>query len=302
MFLEVLAFGASQVVLGAVVFLAADRFLFFLFESNKVNVGFVNGEAGLDATLSFLTSNVSLISTTRSSAVEKHFNSAEKGNKYIGACYPKWKSDIESHKNDPINVKHLRSVSSLSGTSSHAFHPSSVTKSTLDSSKIPIEETYVPDPTSTLHRENQTKNNTITENEGVVSIESNIDSGKVHFFKSSNIKEPAQFLKVKDEPKELGNDNSALTACSVKEGTSIDPCIETTNITEAQLDAILEGEVDQTFSSSSNADNLVSLNVQSAASKSFRTLMFPLLSVEISGNGGYRWRSVVMVVNSGDRW
>nr|GEZ42682.1 hypothetical protein [Tanacetum cinerariifolium] len=73
--LEVLSFGASQVVLGAIVFLAADRFLFFLFESNKVNIGFVNREAGLDATLSFLTSNVSLISTTpilplRSSAVD----------------------------------------------------------------------------------------------------------------------------------------------------------------------------------------------------------------------------------------
>nr|GFA14172.1 hypothetical protein [Tanacetum cinerariifolium] len=133
--LEVRAFEASQVVLGAVVFLAADRFLFFLFESKKVNVSFVNGEAGLDVTLLFLTSNVSLISTTP--------------------------------------ILSLRS--------------------------------------------------------------------------------------------------------SAVEGTSIDPCVETTDITEAQLDAISEGEVDQTFSSSSNANNLVSLNVQSAASKSFRTLMFPLL-------------------------
>ncbi|GJZ47209.1 hypothetical protein Tco_0601041 [Tanacetum coccineum] len=197
------------------------------------------------------------------------------------------KSDIESHKNDPMNVKHLRSVSSLSGASSHAFHHSSVATSTLDSSKIPIipVETYVPDPTSAVHRENQTKNNTITENEGVVGIESTIDSGEVHFSESSNIKEPAQFPKVEDvgedtsalmtcihekvedvakdtsasttctseEPEELRNDNSALTTCSVKEGTSIDPCVETTNVSEAQLDAISEGEVDQTCSSFSNA-------------------------------------------------
>nr|GEX21601.1 hypothetical protein [Tanacetum cinerariifolium] len=80
-----------------------------------------------------------------------------------------------------------------------------------------------------------------------------------------------------EEPEELGNDNSSLTTCSVKEGTSIDPFVEITDTTEAQLDAISEGEVDQTCSSSSNADNLVSLNVQSAASKSFRTLLFPLL-------------------------
>ncbi|GKE44642.1 hypothetical protein Tco_1471926 [Tanacetum coccineum] len=132
---------------------------------------------------------------------------------------------------------------------------------------IPV-ETYVVDPAYVVHRENQTKNNTITKNEGVISIESTIDSGEVHFSESSNIKEPGQFLKVEDvgedtsasttctseeEPEELRNDNSALTTCSVKEGTSIDPCVETTNVSEAQLDAISEGEVDQTCSSFSNA-------------------------------------------------
>nr|GEW67290.1 hypothetical protein [Tanacetum cinerariifolium] len=157
------------------------------------------------------------------------------------------------------------SVSSLSGASSHAFHPSSVGTSTLDSSKIPIihVDTYVIDITYVVHRENQTKNNTITK-----------------------IEEPAQFLKVEDvgedtsalmtcihekvedmakdtsasttltseeEPEELGNNNSALTTCSVIEGSSIDPCVETTYVTEAQLDATSEGEVDQTSSSSSNA-------------------------------------------------
>nr|GFB98623.1 hypothetical protein [Tanacetum cinerariifolium] len=56
------------------------------------------------------------------------------------------------------------SVSSLSGASSHAFHPSSVGTSTLDSSEIPIIliDTYVADPAYVVHRENHTKNNTIT--------------------------------------------------------------------------------------------------------------------------------------------
>lgn len=179
------------------------------------------------------------------------------------------KSDIESYKYDPMNVKHRRSVSSLSGASSHAFHPSSVGTSTLDSSEVPIipVETYVADPASVVHRENQSKNNTITENEGVVSIETTIDSGEVHFSESSNIEEPAQFPKVEDvgedasalttctseKPEESGNDNSAVMACSDKEGTSTDPCFENTDVTEAQLDAISEGELDQTCSSSSNA-------------------------------------------------
>nr|GEW64528.1 hypothetical protein [Tanacetum cinerariifolium] len=135
------------------------------------------------------------------------------------------------------------SVSSLSGASSHAFHPSSVGTSTLDSSEIPIipMDTYVVDPAYVVHQENQTKNNTITK-----------------------IEEPAQFLKVKDvgedtsalmtcihekvedmakdtnasttltskeEPKELENNNSALTTCSVIEEHSIeefqDPSVST---------------------------------------------------------------------------
>nr|GEV77473.1 RNA-directed DNA polymerase, eukaryota, reverse transcriptase zinc-binding domain protein [Tanacetum cinerariifolium] len=60
-------------------------------------------------------------------------------------------------------------------------------------------------------------------------------------------------LTSEEEPAELGYNNSVLTACSVIEGTSIDPCVETTYVTEAQLDATSEGEVDQTSSSSSNA-------------------------------------------------
>nr|GEX87366.1 hypothetical protein [Tanacetum cinerariifolium] len=126
--------------------------------------------------------------------------------------------------------------SSIIGASSHAFHPSSVGTSTLDSSEIPIihVETYVADPAYVVHRENQTKNNTITE-----------------------IEEPAQFPKVKD----VGEDTSALMTCIHEKvedvakdtSTSIDPCVETTYVIEAQLDATSEGEFDQTSSSSSNA-------------------------------------------------
>ncbi|GJY96136.1 hypothetical protein Tco_0512497 [Tanacetum coccineum] len=113
------------------------------------------------------------------------------------------KSDIKSYRYDPMNVKHRRSISSLSGASSHAFHHSSVGTSTLDSSEIPIipMETYVADPASVVHRENQT-----------------------------------------------------YVFCSISESTSpIRSCVETTDVTEAQLDAISEGEVDQTCSSSFNA-------------------------------------------------
>ncbi|GKE16137.1 hypothetical protein Tco_1423714, partial [Tanacetum coccineum] len=155
------------------------------------------------------------------------------------------KSDIESYKYDPMNVKHQRSASSLSGASSHAFHPLSVGTSTLDSSEIPIipVETYVADPASVVHRENKTKNNTITENEGVVSIKSTIDSGEVHFSESSYIEEPAQFLKVED----VGEDTSALMTSKNEKVEDV------AKDTKAQLDAISEGEVDQTCSSSFNA-------------------------------------------------
>ncbi|GJR01754.1 type 1 diaclyglycerol acyltransferase [Tanacetum coccineum] len=176
------------------------------------------------------------------------------------------RSDIESYKYDPMNEKHRMSVSSLSGASSHAFHPSSVGTSTLDSSEIPIipVETYVADPASVVHRENQTKNNTITEIEGVPAQFPKVedvgeDTSALMTCIHEKVKDMAKdtsastTLTSEEEPEELGNNNSALTTCSVKEGTSIDPCVETTYVTEAQLDAISEGEVDQTCSSSSNA-------------------------------------------------
>ncbi|GJZ47207.1 hypothetical protein Tco_0601039 [Tanacetum coccineum] len=146
-----------------------------------------------------------------------------------------------------MNVKHLRSVSSLLGASSHAFHPSSVATSTLDSSKIPIipVETYVPDPTSAPVQFPKVED----VGEDTSALMTCIHEKVEDVAKDTS----ASTTCTSEEPEELGNDNSALTACSVKEGTSIDPCIETTNVTEAQLDAISEGEVDQTCSSSSNA-------------------------------------------------
>nr|GEU82739.1 hypothetical protein [Tanacetum cinerariifolium] len=157
------------------------------------------------------------------------------------------------------------SVSSLSGASSHAFHPSSVRTSTLDSSEIPIipVETYVVDPASVVHRENHTKNNTITKIEEPAQFPKVEEVGEdtsglmtcIHEKVEDIAKDTSASttLTSEEEPEELGNNNSALTTCSVKEGTSIDPCAETTYVTKAQLDATSEGDVDQTSSSSSNA-------------------------------------------------
>nr|GEV18409.1 hypothetical protein [Tanacetum cinerariifolium] len=157
------------------------------------------------------------------------------------------------------------SVSSLSGASSHAFHPSSIGTSTLDSSKIPIipVDTYVADPAYVVHRENQTKNNTITEIEETAQFPKVEDVGEdtsalmtcIHEKVEDVVKDTSASttLTSEKEHEELGNNNSAFMTCSVIEGTSIDLCIGTTYVTEAQLDATSEGEVDQTSSSSSNA-------------------------------------------------
>nr|GEU95305.1 hypothetical protein [Tanacetum cinerariifolium] len=157
------------------------------------------------------------------------------------------------------------SVSSLLGASSHAFHPSSVGTSTIDSSEIPIipVDTYAADPAYVVRRENQTKNNTITEIEEPAQFPKVEDVGEdtsalmtcIHEKVKDMAKDTSASttLTSEEEPEELGNNNSALTTCSVIEGTSIDPCVETIYVTEAQLDATSEGEVDQTTYSSSNS-------------------------------------------------
>ncbi|KAK9063500.1 hypothetical protein SSX86_017370 [Deinandra increscens subsp. villosa] len=149
------------------------------------------------------------------------------------------KSDIENYKYDPMNVKHQRSISSLSGTSSHAFHPSSVGTSTLDSFEVPVvrAERDVADSASVGPQENPCENDTCTEN---------VDSREVLLPELLNDEEPASSQKVED----LAEDTNSLTTCAVEEGTSLAPGVDSTDVTEVQLSALSEGEVDHTCSSS----------------------------------------------------
>ncbi|GKD37809.1 hypothetical protein Tco_1258016, partial [Tanacetum coccineum] len=135
------------------------------------------------------------------------------------------RSDIESYKYDPMNEKHRMSVSSLSGASVMPF--------ILQVLEQPAQFPKVEDV-----------------GEDTSALMTCIHEKVKYMAKDTSA---STTLTSEEEPDELGNNNSALTTCSVKEGTNIDPCVETTYVTEAQLDAISEGEVDQTCSSSSNA-------------------------------------------------
>ncbi|XP_023757794.2 uncharacterized protein LOC111906265 isoform X2 [Lactuca sativa] len=108
------------------------------------------------------------------------------------------KSEIE-------HSKHQRSGSSLSGTSSHVFHPSSLGTSTLDSSGKDVQE------------------NNEVENE-------NVDSGESLLTNTlKDEEESVGFQKAED----LGADDTALDSCN-----------DDADVAEAPLDVILEGELD----------------------------------------------------------
>ncbi|KAK1415814.1 hypothetical protein QVD17_31602 [Tagetes erecta] len=164
------------------------------------------------------------------------------------------KSDTGNYKYDPMNVKHRRSASSLSGSSSHAFHPSSVGTSTLDSFEVSVvrveTEREVADSASVGPQENPSENNTCTEN---------VDSGEVLLPEVSKVEEHASCEKVED----LGEDTNALTTCTVEEGTSLSPGVDVTDVTEVQLSALSE-EVDHTCSSSPASQCHVSQNSESS--------------------------------------
>ncbi|KAK1425914.1 hypothetical protein QVD17_21277 [Tagetes erecta] len=126
------------------------------------------------------------------------------------------KSEVETYKFD-LNTKHHRSGSSLSGTSSHAFHPSSLGTSTLDSFEKNVQANNVVNDTFTP--ENNNENQT------------HLDSGEPSLNDSSKI-EVAEFQEAKDlEP----DDSHALQTCNLEKDS-----------TEVQLDKISEGENDQT--------------------------------------------------------
>ncbi|KAM0003610.1 hypothetical protein Hdeb2414_s0033g00719431 [Helianthus debilis subsp. tardiflorus] len=181
------------------------------------------------------------------------------------------RSDTENYKYDPVNVKHRRSVSSLSGTSSHAFHPSSVGTSTLDPFEVSIvrEDRDVADSASVGPQENPSENDTCNEN---------IDSGEVMLPELVNEPSSLEVSVVRVErdvadsasvgPHENPSENdtctenadsasvgpqdttNTLTTCTVEEGTSLTPGVDSNDVTEVSLGALSEREVDRTSSSS----------------------------------------------------
>ncbi|XP_071690927.1 uncharacterized protein [Rutidosis leptorrhynchoides] len=179
------------------------------------------------------------------------------------------KSDIENYKYDPVNEKFRRSVSSVSGISSHAFHPSGVGTSTLDISEVstvPVERD-IADSASEGPQENPNENSTFVENEGVVNIGTTaLDSKELVLSELPDNEVPFSLQKVEDmemdtsslftltyeKVEDLRKDISDLTTCTFEEDSSLNLCAENTDYAEVQLDAISEGEVDHGCSLSSS--------------------------------------------------
>ncbi|XP_076901036.1 uncharacterized protein LOC143555358 isoform X2 [Bidens hawaiensis] len=211
------------------------------------------------------------------------------------------RSDIENYNYDPANAKHRRSMSSLSATSSHAFHPSSVGTSTLDSFDVSVVcvERDAADSASVGLQENPNENVMCTEDVGSVEIllpelvnddqvsdvrverdvadsasvgpqqtpsendtcTENVDSKKALLPEPLNGEEPASVLKDEDLKKYI----NALVACTVEEGTSLTAAADNNDVTEAQQGALSEEvEVDQTCSSSPASQCHVSQHPESS--------------------------------------
>ncbi|KAI7727298.1 hypothetical protein M8C21_027570 [Ambrosia artemisiifolia] len=200
------------------------------------------------------------------------------------------RSDIENYKYEPMNVKHRRSASSLSGSSSHAFHPSSVGTSTLDSFEVPVvrEERDVADSASLGPQENPSENDTCTENVDsgevllpeLVNEPSSFEVSDEHMERdvadsvsvgpqdnpsenntcTETVEGPASFPRVED----LGKDINALMTCTVTEGTSLTPDVDNNDVTDIPSGALSEGEVDRTCSSSPASQCHVSLHSESS--------------------------------------
>ncbi|XP_071715410.1 uncharacterized protein [Rutidosis leptorrhynchoides] len=231
------------------------------------------------------------------------------------------KSDIENYKFDPMNVKYRRSVSSVSGTSSHAFHPSSVGTSAHDHLEIDIVDSL-----SEGRQENP------SENEGVSNVETILDSRENLLPESSDNEEPKvedlgmdtsslimlKFEKVEDvgtdtsaittctfeKVEDVGTDIGALTTCTFEEDSSVNHCVETTDFGEVQLDAISEGEVGHSCCSSPSASQCSERNVEevqkyAAAAMDCETLNHSTNIMEesvilVEGEGGTKGRSLTL--------
>lgn len=145
------------------------------------------------------------------------------------------KSEIENYKFD-LNPKHNRSGSSLSGTSSHAFHPSSLGTSTLDSFGREIQENNEENNTFTPETNNE-KNLQTTMNQ------THIDS-RGSLLDNSTLEEAAEFKKAEYPGPD---DIPALQTCEK----------DSTEVAEVPLDAISEGDSGR-FSSALKCDGSLS--------------------------------------------
>lgn len=149
------------------------------------------------------------------------------------------KSETENYKFDG-NGKHHRSGSSLSGTSSHAFHPPSLGTSTLDSFGRDVQETTEENDTCL---ENNNDNNFHTIPNGT-----RVDSGE-------------SLLTNSRKAEDLGPDDAtALQTGTSKNDTARNSCVDNNDVAEVQLDAISEGEFDKTCRSSPASKCDVSLS------------------------------------------
>ncbi|KAJ9554500.1 hypothetical protein OSB04_018545 [Centaurea solstitialis] len=170
-----------------------------------------------------------------------------------------------SRKSDMENYKYQRSVSSLSGTSSHAFRPSSGGTSTHDSFEtsnrkdIPDAAVVVAISRQENSGENEDLNNVQVEIASTPEFpaigETGLDLEEVLLPESSNFEE----LKVEELGKDLDADDD-LTGCTDEEGTSLNRCVEETagDVAEVQLGAISEGEIGHSCSASSTSEGNVS--------------------------------------------
>ncbi|XP_076898020.1 uncharacterized protein LOC143551487 [Bidens hawaiensis] len=197
------------------------------------------------------------------------------------------RSDIENYKYDPANAKHRRSMSSLSATSSHAFRPSSVGTSTLDSFDVSVVrvERDVADSASVGPQENPNENVTCTENVEVllpelvnddqvsdVRVERDVaDSASVgpqetpseNDTCTENVDSKGALLpELNDE--DLKKYINALVTCTVEEGTSLTAAADNNDVTEVLSGALSEVEVDHTCSSSPASQCHVSQHPESS--------------------------------------
>lgn len=169
----------------------------------------------------------------------------------------RFQRQLSSRKSDIENNKYQRSVSSLSGTSSHAVRPSSVGTSTLDS----FETSIVRGGKDAADAANEdVKVQTASTSELPTIGQTALDSEELPLPESSDFEEPASFQKVE----ELGKDTDALTACTAEEGTSLDPGVESTDVADVQLGAISEGELGHSCSSSPTSQGNVSRRSESS--------------------------------------